>query len=29
MTIPNPDGARGDGFGVGLVPMGDLTATAS
>jgi Ca2+-binding RTX toxin-like protein len=24
MTIPNPTGARGDGFGVGLVPMGDL-----
>jgi Ca2+-binding RTX toxin-like protein len=26
MTIPNPDGVRGrgDGFGVGLVPMGDL-----
>jgi Ca2+-binding RTX toxin-like protein len=24
MTIPNPDGARGDGFGVGLIPMGDL-----
>jgi hypothetical protein len=24
MTIPHPDGARGDGFGVGLTPMGDL-----
>ncbi|MFP5363575.1 MAG: calcium-binding protein [Thermoleophilia bacterium] len=24
MTIPNPTGARGEGFGVGLVPMGDL-----
>ncbi|MGI9099793.1 MAG: calcium-binding protein [Solirubrobacteraceae bacterium] len=24
MTIPNPDNARGDGFGVGLTPMGDL-----
>jgi Ca2+-binding RTX toxin-like protein len=24
MTIPNPSGARGDGFGVALVPMGDL-----
>ncbi len=24
MTIPNPDGARADGFGVGLVPMGDI-----
>jgi hypothetical protein len=24
MTIPDPDGARADGFGVGLVPMGDL-----
>ncbi|HEV2060430.1 MAG TPA: calcium-binding protein, partial [Solirubrobacteraceae bacterium] len=26
MTIPNPDaeGGRGDGFGVGLIPMGDL-----
>ncbi|MGH2899185.1 MAG: calcium-binding protein, partial [Solirubrobacteraceae bacterium] len=24
MTIPNPSGARGDGFGVGLIPMGDL-----
>jgi Ca2+-binding RTX toxin-like protein len=26
MTIPNPSGAGGDGFGVGLVPMGDLNA---
>ena len=28
MTIPNPDveGGRGDGFGVGLVPMGDLNS---
>jgi hypothetical protein len=24
MTIPNPDGATGDGFGVGITPMGDL-----
>ena len=24
MQIPNPDAARGDGFGVGLTPMGDL-----
>lgn len=24
MTIPNPEGARGDGFGVGITPMGDL-----
>ncbi len=24
MTIPDPDNARGDGFGVGLTPMGDL-----
>ncbi|MBA3746491.1 MAG: hypothetical protein H0W96_03245 [Solirubrobacterales bacterium] len=24
MTIPAPDGARGDGFGVGITPMGDL-----
>jgi Ca2+-binding RTX toxin-like protein len=24
MAIPNPDNARGDGFGVGLTPMGDL-----
>lgn len=24
MTIPNPEGIGGDGFGVGLVPMGDL-----
>ncbi len=24
MTIPHPDGVRGDGFGVGLIPMGDL-----
>ncbi|MEA2169843.1 MAG: hypothetical protein QOF76_3143, partial [Solirubrobacteraceae bacterium] len=24
MTIPHPDGVRGDGFGVGLTPMGDL-----
>ena len=24
MTVPNPVGARGEGFGVGLVPMGDL-----
>lgn len=24
LTIPNPDNARGDGFGVGLTPMGDL-----
>ena len=24
MRIPNPDSARGDGFGVGLTPMGDL-----
>ena len=24
MTIPNPSGARGQGFGVGLIPMGDL-----
>ncbi len=24
MTIPDPDGARADGFGVGLVPMGDI-----
>ncbi len=24
MTIPHPEGAAGDGFGVGLVPMGDL-----
>ena len=23
-TIPNPEGNRGDGFGVGLTPMGDL-----
>lgn len=26
MTIPNPSGATGDGFGVGLIPMGDLNA---
>ncbi len=26
MTIPNPSGARGDGFGVGLIPMGDINA---
>lgn len=24
MTIPHPEGARGDGFGVGITPMGDL-----
>jgi Ca2+-binding RTX toxin-like protein len=24
MAIPDPDNARGDGFGVGLTPMGDL-----
>ena len=24
MTIPHPEGGRGDGFGVGLTPMGDL-----
>lgn len=24
MTIPHPDGGRGDGFGVGITPMGDL-----
>jgi Ca2+-binding RTX toxin-like protein len=24
MTIPHPEGQRGDGFGVGLTPMGDL-----
>ncbi len=24
MTIPQPDGVPGDGFGVGLTPMGDL-----
>src|SRR5205085_339037 len=24
MAIPDPDDARGDGFGVGLTPMGDL-----
>lgn len=23
-TIPHPEGSRGDGFGVGLTPMGDL-----
>ena len=24
MTIPHPEGTRGDGFGVGITPMGDL-----
>ena len=24
MTIPHPTGARGDGFGIGITPMGDL-----
>jgi Ca2+-binding RTX toxin-like protein len=24
MTIPQPDGVRGDGFGTGITPMGDL-----
>ena len=26
MTIPHPEGKTGDGFGVGLIPMGDLNA---
>jgi hypothetical protein len=26
MTIPNPGGGRGEGFGVGLIPMGDLNS---
>ncbi len=24
MTIPHPEGGRGDGFGVGITPMGDI-----
>jgi len=26
MTIPHPEGGRGDGFGVGITPMGDLNS---